>query len=64
VGYCGNGPEGNEGYLYDHGNFIPIDDPLGTSGTQAFGINNHGDVVGIVGGQAFVPHNVAAVEAL
>ena len=34
------------GFIYDAGNFTPLDDPSATNGTYAFGINISGDVVG------------------
>jgi probable HAF family extracellular repeat protein len=36
----------NQGFLYQNGTFTTIDDPNGAEGTQAYGINNTGEIVG------------------
>jgi probable HAF family extracellular repeat protein len=41
-----NGVSGVYGYLESGGTYTTLDDPLATLGTQAFGINNSGQIVG------------------
>ena len=36
----------HHGYLYNGGTYTAIDDPLGTNGTYAQGINDAGEIVG------------------
>jgi probable HAF family extracellular repeat protein len=37
---------GAQGFLYNSGTYITLDDPLGVNGTFAYGINDLGEVVG------------------
>ena len=36
----------DHGFLYNSGTYTTINDPLGTKGTQAYGINDAGQIVG------------------
>jgi probable HAF family extracellular repeat protein len=45
AGYYFN-DDGEHGFLFDHGQYTTLDDPLATGGTFAFGINDAGDIVG------------------
>ena len=46
VGYFYDGTGLAHGYLYDHGTYTTLDDPLGTLGTFPLDINNAGQIVG------------------
>jgi probable HAF family extracellular repeat protein len=47
VGYYKDVSNDFHGFLYFNGLYAPIDDPLATTSTQAFGINAAGQIVGV-----------------
>jgi probable HAF family extracellular repeat protein len=46
VGYYYDSNERGHGFLYSHGSYTTLDDPLGTNGTFATDINDKGQIVG------------------
>ena len=58
---------GEHGFLYSHGQYTTLNDPLATAGTWAQGINNLGRIVGYYGDgsgyHGFLDHGVQIVGA-
>ena len=63
-----NGVSGVYGYLESGGTYTTLDDPSATLGTQAFGINNSGQIVGALrdasGTHGFLPIQAASFHLL
>jgi probable HAF family extracellular repeat protein len=54
---------GSHGFLYSNGTYTTLDDPLAANGTQAFGINDSGQIVGYYSDASFTEHGFLLTTA-